>query len=144
MMIKGSIQEEDITIVNIYTHNIRCTSIHKANSYLTWWVRPQRICFQCRGPRFSPWVGNIHWRRSWQPTPLFLPGKSQWQRRLVVYRPWGSRELVTTERLTLLHFATAIKGKLDSNTVIGGKTSIYMISSENQISEKEIRSQKNQ
>jgi len=34
-MIKGSIQEEeDITIVNIYTSNVRCTSIHKANATL--------------------------------------------------------------------------------------------------------------
>ena len=29
------------------------------------------------------------WRRKWQPTPVFLPGKSHGQRRLVDYRPWG-------------------------------------------------------
>ena len=28
-------------------------------------------------PRFSPWVGKIPWRRTWQPTPLF-PGESPW------------------------------------------------------------------
>ena len=28
--------------------------------------------------RFSPWVGEIPWRRKWQPIPLFLPGKSCW------------------------------------------------------------------
>ena len=27
---------------------------------------------------FDPWVGNIHWRRAWQPTLLFLPGESPW------------------------------------------------------------------
>ena len=32
IMIKGSIQEEDITIVNIYASNIRNTSIHKTNT----------------------------------------------------------------------------------------------------------------
>ena len=29
---------------------------------------------------FDPWVGKIPWRRKWQPTPIFLPGKSQGQR----------------------------------------------------------------
>ena len=32
--------------------------------------------------RFDPWVGKIPWRRAWQPTPVFLPGKSHRQRRL--------------------------------------------------------------
>ena len=27
-------------------------------------------------PGFNPWVGKISWRRKWQPTPVFLPGKS--------------------------------------------------------------------
>ena len=26
--------------------------------------------------RLGPWVGKIPWRRKWQPTPIFLPGKS--------------------------------------------------------------------
>ena len=26
--------------------------------------------------RFVPWVRNIPWRKAWQPTPVFLPGKS--------------------------------------------------------------------
>ena len=25
--------------------------------------------------RFNPWVVKIPWRRKWQPTPAFLPGK---------------------------------------------------------------------
>ena len=36
----------------------------------------------------------------WQPTPVFLPGKSQGQRRVVGYCPWGHKESDTTERLT--------------------------------------------
>jgi len=31
---------------------------------------------QCRRCRFDPWVGRISWRRKWQPTAVFLPGKS--------------------------------------------------------------------
>ena len=38
---------------------------------------------------FDPWVGKIPWRREWQPTPIFLPGKSPGQRSLAGYRPWG-------------------------------------------------------
>ena len=35
-----------------------------------------------RRQRFDPWVGKIHWRREWLPTPVFLPGKSHAQRAL--------------------------------------------------------------
>ena len=35
--------------------------------------------FQCRRPGFDPWVGNIPWRRAWQPTtPVFLHGDCPW------------------------------------------------------------------
>ena len=36
---------------------------------------------QCRRHKrrwFDPWIGNIHWRRSWQPTPGYLPRASPW------------------------------------------------------------------
>ena len=39
------------------------------------------------------------WRRQWQPTPVFLPGESHGQRRLVGYSPWGLTESDTTEWL---------------------------------------------
>ena len=29
------------------------------------------------------------WRRKWQPTPVFLPGKVHGQRSLVGCSPWG-------------------------------------------------------
>ena len=38
------------------------------------------------GCRFDPWVRMIPWRRKWQPTPVFMPGKSQGQRSLAGYR----------------------------------------------------------
>ena len=41
--------------------------------------------------QFVSWVRKIPWRRKWQPTPVFLPGKSQGQRSLVGYSPWGHR-----------------------------------------------------
>ena len=33
----------------------------------------------------------------WQPTPVFLPGKSHGQRSLVGYSPWGHKESDMTE-----------------------------------------------
>ena len=39
----------------------------------------------------------MHWRRKWQPTPVFLPGKSQGQGSLVGWRLWGHTELDTIE-----------------------------------------------
>ena len=39
------------------------------------------------------------WRRKWQPTPVFLPGKSHRQRSLVGYSPWGHKKSDTSERL---------------------------------------------
>ena len=39
----------------------------------------------------------IHWRRKWQPTPVFLPGESQGQGSLVGCRLWGRTESDTTD-----------------------------------------------
>ena len=39
----------------------------------------------------------MHWRRKWQPTPVFLPGESQGWQGLVGCRLWGCTELDTTE-----------------------------------------------
>ena len=43
------------------------------------------------GDRFDPCVWKIFWRKKWQPTPVFLPGKFQGQRSLVIYSPQGHR-----------------------------------------------------
>ena len=39
----------------------------------------------------------MHWRRKWQPTPVFLPGESRGWGSLVGCRLWGGTELDTTE-----------------------------------------------
>ena len=44
-----------------------------------------------------PESGKIPWRKKWQPTPVFLPGKSHGQRRLAGYSPWGHKESDMTE-----------------------------------------------
>ena len=40
---------------------------------------------------FDRWVSKIPWRRKWQFTPVFLPGKSHGQRSLEGYSPWSSK-----------------------------------------------------
>ena len=39
----------------------------------------------------------MHWRRKWQPTPVFLPGESQGRGSLVGCRLWGHIESDMTE-----------------------------------------------
>ena len=39
----------------------------------------------------------MHWRRKWQPTPVFLPGESQGRRSLVGCCLWGCTESNMTE-----------------------------------------------
>ena len=41
---------------------------------------------------------GFEWK--WQPTPVFLPGKSHGQRSLADYSPWGLKESDRTEQLT--------------------------------------------
>ena len=42
------------------------------------------------------WVQSLGWEdpleKGWQPTPVFLPGKSHGQRNLVGYSPEGCKE----------------------------------------------------
>ena len=49
---------------------------------LPWWLSWERICLQCGRPGSDPWVGKIPWRRTWQPTLVFLRGEFQGQRNL--------------------------------------------------------------
>ena len=50
--------------------------------------------FTCQQKRWEDSIlgwGRSPWRRKWQPTPIFLPGKFHGQRSLVGYSPWGRR-----------------------------------------------------
>ena len=51
-------------------------------------------------PASIPDSGRPPWRREWQPTPVFLLGKSYGQRSLMGYSPWSHKELGTTEQLS--------------------------------------------
>ena len=60
---------------------------------LPWWLSGKESACQCRRRRFYLWVRKIPWRKKWQPTPVFLHGKSHGQRSLVGYSPWGCKSL---------------------------------------------------
>ena len=64
---------------------------------IPWTEEPGRLQ-SMRSPRFRhDWATSLslftfmHWRRKWQPTPVFLPGESQGWGSLVGYRLWGSQ-----------------------------------------------------
>ena len=52
---------------------------------------------QCKRLGFDPWVGKMPWKRKWQPTLVFLPGKSHGKRTLAGYSPWGHRRVGHTQ-----------------------------------------------
>ena len=55
---------------------------------------------QCRRHKrygFDPWVGEIPWRRAWQPTAVFLPGESHGQKSPAGYSSQGHTESDMTE-----------------------------------------------
>ena len=68
---------------------------------LPWWLSGKQSAHQCRRCKrrgFDPWVREIPWKRKWQPSPVFLFGKSHGQRSLVGCSPWVSKELVTKQQ----------------------------------------------
>ena len=56
----------------------------------------------------------MHWRRKWQPTPVFLPGESQGWWSLVGCSPWGREESDMTEWLHF-HFSLSYIGEGNGN-----------------------------
>ena len=65
------------------------------NNGIPRWLSGKESVCQCRRRGFDPWLGP--WRRNWQPTPVFLPGKSHGQRNLMGYYQWGHKELDTNK-----------------------------------------------
>ena len=63
-----------------------------------WWAAVCGVAkSQTRLSDFTLTFPFMHWRRKWQPTPVFLPGKSQGQGSLAGCCLWGHRGLDTTK-----------------------------------------------
>ena len=58
--------------------------------------KTKKPTYQRKRCRFDPWVRKVPWRREWQPTPVFLPGKCHGPKSLAGYSPWGCKESDTT------------------------------------------------
>ena len=71
--------------------------VTKLNWCVRRWCSGKESTWQYRRWRFDPWVRKIPWRRKWQLTPVFLPGKFHGQMSLVGCSPWGPKESDTTE-----------------------------------------------
>ena len=65
------------------------------------------------GRLFTVWATKDQFRRQWQPTPVLLPGKSQYSC-LVGWSPWGHEESGTTERFHF-HFSLSCTGEGNGN-----------------------------
>jgi len=67
-------------------------------------------------------IGKIPWRRKWQPTPVFSPGKFHRWRSLVGYSPWGWKSWTPLSDFTF-HFTShqflAWLGISGENTGVG-------------------------
>ena len=61
---------------------------------------------------------KLSWKGKWQPTPVFLPGKSNGQRSLASCSLWGRKELGTTVRLGLLTLKPSLGWPLQTGHVV--------------------------
>ena len=64
---------------------------------------PTCQCRRCKAHEFDPSVRKMPWKRAWQPTWAFLPGKSHGQRSLEGCSPLGHKESDTTETTQHTH-----------------------------------------
>ena len=63
-----------------------------------WWVAVHGVAkSRTQQSDFTLLLTFMHWRRKWQPTPVFLPGESQGRGSLMGYCLWGRTESDTTE-----------------------------------------------
>ena len=79
-MLSLAAQERDTDKISVAT----CYSQQCGDLYWLSYLQPIMFTF-------------MHWRRQWQPTPVFLPGESQGRRSLVGCRLWGRTESDMTD-----------------------------------------------
>ena len=74
--------------------------LYKLKGIPKWLSGKESTCQHRRHKRcgFDPWVRKILWRRKWQSTPVFLPGKSHGQRRLKGYSYKRVRHYLATKQ----------------------------------------------
>ena len=70
----------------------------KSHGQRAWWAAAHGVA-KCRTQQSDfPFIFTfVHWRRKWQPTPVFLSGESQGRGTLVGCRLWSCTESDTIE-----------------------------------------------
>ena len=77
---------------------LQCSCLENPRDGGAWWTADHEVAkSQTRLRDFTFTFTFMHWRRKWQPTPVFLPGESQGWGSLVGCRLWGRTESDTTE-----------------------------------------------
>ena len=72
---------------------------------ISWTEEPGRLKYMGSLGVGHNWANSLsiftfmHWRRKWQPTPLFLPGECQGRGSLVGCCLWSCTESYTTEKI---------------------------------------------
>ena len=89
------------------------------------WLPGKEPTCQCRRCGFDPWVGKIPWKRKWQPTPVFLPGKSHGQSSLAGCRLWGCKGIRH-------NLATKQRQQLVSMTVLFSPSALQFLCKDNE------------
>ena len=69
----------------------------------------------------------MHWRRKWQPTPVFLPGESQGPGSLMGCHLWGCRVGHDWSNLAAANvLATAIKQEKEMKSIQNGRKEVKL------------------
>ena len=78
---------------------LQCSCLENPRDRGAWWAAVYGVAqswtqlkrHSSSSSRFDSWVRKIPWRRKWQPTSVFLPGKSRGQRSLADDSPWDHK-----------------------------------------------------
>ena len=113
-----------VTIFQTFPASVSEKAMAPHSSTLAWkipWMEePGRLQSMGLGRIAHDWATSLslftfmHWRKKWQPTPVFLPGKSHGPRSLEGCSPWGWEESDMTERLHF-HFSLSCIGEGNGN-----------------------------
>ena len=104
---KGNAKEcSNYRTIVVFSHTSAEKAMTSHSSTLAWQIpwteRPGRLQSMGSLRVGHDWATSLslftfmHWRRNWQPTPVFLPGESQGRGSLVGCHLWGHTESDTT------------------------------------------------
>ena len=92
MLLTGNLWGESLLLIRgLLPKSGKSCNFLFCSSMMQWYKETPCQCRSRKRRRLDPRIRKIPWRWKWQPTPVFLPGKSHGQRNLAGYRPWGPK-----------------------------------------------------